>query len=51
MLTTGLNLLALRFGGFGHGGGGVGFVVLILLLSGMVIWAIAGSSSAGAQKS
>jgi hypothetical protein len=51
MSTAGLNSLALRFGGFGHAGGGVGFVVLLLIMSGMVIWAIAGSNSAGSQKS
>lgn len=50
MLTAGLNALALRFGGFGHGGGGVAFVLVMLALAGVLIWAIA-RSGVESQKS
>jgi hypothetical protein len=50
MLTAGLNALALRFGGFGHGGGGVAFVLVMLVLAGVLIWAIA-RSGVESQKS
>jgi hypothetical protein len=41
MFTAELNALAFRFGGFrlGHGGG-FGFVVLLLILAGVDIWAV-----------
>jgi hypothetical protein len=51
MFTAGLNALAFRFGGFGHGGGDLGFVVLLLILGGVVIWAVSRPSGAEAQKS
>lgn len=50
MLTAGLNALALRFGGLGHGGGGVAFVLVMLALAGVLIWAIA-RSGVESQKS
>jgi hypothetical protein len=50
MFTAGLNAMAFRFGGFGHGGDGFGFVVLLLILAGMVIWAIGQPSEARGQK-
>jgi hypothetical protein len=47
MLTAGLSAFAFRFGGFrfGHGGGGFGFVVQLLILAGFVIWAISRPSA------
>jgi len=50
MATAGLNALALRIGGFGHGGGGVAFVLVMLVLAGVLIWAIA-RSGVESQKS
>ena len=50
MLTAGLNALAMRFGGFGRGGGGAAFVLVMLLLAGVLVWAIA-RSGVESQKS
>ncbi|HTW79136.1 MAG TPA: hypothetical protein VME23_06330 [Terracidiphilus sp.] len=52
MFAAGLNSLALRFGGFrfGHGGGGIAFVLVMLILAGVVIWAIS-RSGVDSQKS
>jgi len=51
MSTAGLNSLALRFGSFSHGSGGVGLLVLLLYMFGILICAIPTSSRADSQKS
>lgn len=51
MFRAGLNSLAFRFGGFGHGGRGFGFVVLLLTLAGVITWAISRPSGAEGQES
>jgi hypothetical protein len=50
IFAAGMNALALRFGGFGHGGGGVAFALVMLALFGVLIWAIA-RSGVESQKS
>jgi hypothetical protein len=48
LFAAGLNALALRLGGFGHGGG-FAFLLIMLIMVGVLVWAIA-RSGAESQK-